>query len=100
MAASSGDKATAQSELKAALVASSPGDEYWTAAAEVYAILDSPAVVAAIEQAAKRREPTGTYILNNPLFGYLQSDAKFQKVAEQLRAQPGEIRAALAKVSL
>ena len=68
-------------------------------AAEVHAILnDTPAVMAALEKAAQRKEPTASYVLAHPLFRYLESDARFGKLKETLVAQQGEIRTALAQV--
>jgi hypothetical protein len=39
-------------------------------------------------------------VLSHPLFRYLQSDARFEKVRSTLQAEQEEIRAALAKVVL
>ena len=93
--------AEAERELELAAGASTPGDDFWTSAAEVYAILGSNAeVLYALEKAAARKEPTSTYIMNNPLFRYLRSDAQFQTVSASLAAQQNEIRAALAQIPL
>ena len=99
--AASQSRPTADEELKSALAASTPGDDYWTSAAEVAALFgDNKAVIAALENAAKRKEPTASYVLADPLFAYLQSDARFVKVRAQIAATQGEIRSALASVSL
>jgi hypothetical protein len=91
---------TADEELKAALAASTPGDDYWTSAAEVAALFgDNKGVITALENAAKRKEPTASYVLADPLFGYLQSDARFVKVRARIAATQGEIRSALATLS-
>ena len=75
----------------------SPGDETWTAAAEVYAILaDDAAVIESLDQAVRRKEPTAAYVLANPLFAYLASDERFQAIRAKLIAQQEEIRVALA----
>ncbi len=101
IAASSGLKADADAELKAALPASKPGDDYWTTVAEVAVIGgDSPAVLDALKKAVQRKEPTASYILSNPLFAYLQSEADFQGLRQQLVAQQNEIRSALAGMTL
>jgi tetratricopeptide (TPR) repeat protein len=101
LAAQSGDKAASASELKAAEAASKPGDDYWTSVAEVAAMNgDARGVDDALERAAARKEPTASYVLANPLFGFLQSDARFLKIREKLAAQQNEIRAALASVTL
>jgi hypothetical protein len=76
-----------------------PGDDSWTSAAEVHAILnDTPGVLASLEKATERKEPTTTYILANPLFRYLENDVRFGKIKEALIAQQGEIRAAIAQM--
>ena len=86
-------------ELDIALSASVPGDESWTCAAEIYAILnDTAGVMAALEKAAQRKEPTAAYVLANPLFKYLENDARFATLRETLIAQQAEIRTALAQV--
>src|SRR5438270_750492 len=101
LAAQSGNKAGSASELKSAEAASKPGDDYWTSVAEVAAMNgDARAVNDALDRAAARKEPTASYVLANPLFGFLQSDARFLKIREKLAAQQNEIRAALAGVTL
>jgi hypothetical protein len=54
----------------------------------------------ALEHAAARKEPTASYVLANPLFGFMQSDARFLKIREKLAEQQNEIRSALAGVKL
>lgn len=94
------DSVRAKSELAKALTASSAGDDSWTCAAEIHAILnDTPAVLAALEKAAQRKEPTAAYVLANPIFRYLESEARFLKLRSQLQAQQDEVRRALAAVS-
>jgi hypothetical protein len=101
LAAQSGNKPAAASELKMAEAASKPGDDYWTSVAEIAAMNgDARGVNDALERAAARKEPTASYVLSNPLFGFLQSDARFLKIREKLAAQQTEIRAALAGVTL
>jgi protein kinase-like protein len=101
LAAQSGNKTASASELKTAEAASKPGDDYWTSVAEVAAMNgDARGVNDALERAAARKEPTASYVLANPLFGFLQSDARFLKIREKLAAQQNEIRAALAGVTL
>ena len=90
-----------EDELKAAAAASTPGDDFWTSAAEIYAMLgDTQAVMTALTRASARREPTAYYILTNPLFRYLMNDPQFQGIKEALTAQDSEIRAALAQVNV
>jgi len=101
LAAQSNNKAVADAELKAAAPASRMGDDYWTSIAEIAAIHgDARGVTDALEHAAARKEPTASYVLTNPLFGFLQSDARFLKLREKLAAQQNEIRTALAGVTL
>jgi len=90
-----------EDELKAAAAASTPGDDFWTSAAETYAMLgDTPAVMTALTKASARKEPTAYYILTNPLFRYLLNDPQFQGIKDALTAQDEEIRAALAEVNI
>jgi len=97
IAAEKRDRAGALAELDKAFVASMPGDESWTSAAEVHAILaDTPGVLQALEKAAQRKEPTASYVMAHPLFRYLHSEARYQKLQTQLTAQQEETRAALA----
>jgi hypothetical protein len=101
LAAGAGDKAGASAELKLAEAASHPGDDYWTSAADIAAMNgDARGVSDALERAAARKEPTASYILASPLFGFLQSDGRFLKIREKLIAQQSEIRAALAPVKM
>src|ERR1051326_8834395 len=101
MAAGANSKADAENELKAALAASKPGDDYYTSSAEVYAMLaDNKNVIASLQKAADRKEPTMTYVLNDPLFAYLGTDAKFLAVRTDVAAKQDEIRAALAQINL
>ena len=91
----------AERELELASAASAPGDDFWTSAAEVYAMLGSNAdVLYALDKAAARKEPTSTYIMNNPLFRYLRSDEQFQSISADLVSQQNEIRTALAQIQL
>ncbi|HEX8252730.1 MAG TPA: protein kinase [Thermoanaerobaculia bacterium] len=99
IAAEKRDRATATKELATALKIASPGDDSWTSAAEVYAILDDTTrVLESLEKAAARNEPTAAYVLANPLFRYLHSEPRFQKVRQTLTAQQAEIRGALAQL--
>ena len=101
LAAQSGARADAQSELTAAFSSSRPGDDYWTCAAEVAAIgSDTDGVIAALEHAADRKEPTASYILASPLFSFLQNDERFSSIREKLLAAQNEVRPALAAVTL
>ncbi|HEY0160245.1 MAG TPA: protein kinase [Thermoanaerobaculia bacterium] len=97
IAAEKKDRAGAMQALERALRSAEPGDDSWTSAAEVHAILDdTTAVMQSLEKAAARNEPTAAYVLANPLFRYLHSDPRFVKVRATLTAQQAEIRGALA----
>lgn len=99
IAAENRNRDEAVKELEIALKAATPGDDSWTAAAEVYTILnDTEAVLTALEKAAQRKEPTAAYIMNNPLFRYLENDARFAKLRATLTLQQGEIQSALAQL--
>lgn len=101
IAAQSGAKADADTELKAALAASKPGDDYWTSVAEVAVINgDTPGTLEALKRAADRKEPTAAYILSNPLFQFLAEDPQFQALKTQITSQQSEIRTALAGIQL
>jgi len=98
--AQSNNRAAAMGEMATAKAASTPGDEYYTYLAEVSALAGDPkGTVDALESAANRKEPTAAYVLSNPLFTFLQSDARFNKVREKMTVGQGEIRAALAGVT-
>jgi hypothetical protein len=99
MAAENKQRAEALSELETALAAAKPGDDSWTCAAEVYAILaDDNKILDSLERAAERKEPTAAYVLANPLFRYLDNYPRFQALRTRLTAQQSEISTALAQV--
>jgi hypothetical protein len=99
VAAEKQDRSGAMKALEEAEKAAQATDTHWTNAAEVFAILaDTTGVIASLERAAARKEPTGGYVLANPLFRYLSSDARFARIEPQFRAQQSEIRAALAQI--
>ena len=101
IAAGQNSKPGAEAELKAALAASKPGDEYYTSAAEIYAMFaDNKNVISSLEKVAERREPTTSIVLSDPLFAYLGSDAKFMSVRSNIAARGDEIRTALAQINL
>ncbi|HYC62633.1 MAG TPA: protein kinase [Thermoanaerobaculia bacterium] len=101
VAAEKRDRTTALRELNTALAAAAPGDQSWTYAAEVHALLDDTAgLLTALEKAAQRKEPSAAYVLAHPLFRYLASDSRFMQVKETLIAQQAEARTALAQLRL
>ncbi|HUP45014.1 MAG TPA: serine/threonine-protein kinase [Thermoanaerobaculia bacterium] len=101
IAASKGRREEAERELDTAAAASLPGDDFWTSAAEVYAMFGAnEEVIQALEKAATRKEPTAGYVLSNPLFRYLRSDARFAALRSRFAGQQNEIRTALAQVQL
>ncbi len=98
--AQNGNRAAAMTEMATAKSASTPGDEYYTYLAEVDALAGDPkGTVDALESAANRKEPTAAYVLSNPLFTFLESDARFNKIREKMTLGQGEIRAALGAVT-
>jgi Tfp pilus assembly protein PilF len=99
MAAENRNAPEAKLQLDTALKAARPGDESYTCAAEVHAILaDTGAVLTALEKAVQRKEPSAAYVLANPLFRYLGSEPRFEKIRADLTAQQDEERRALAGV--
>jgi predicted Zn-dependent protease len=98
--AQGGNRAGALTEMDAAKAASKPGDEYYTDLAEVAALAGDPkGTVDALENAANHKEPTAAYVLASPLFTFLQSDARFNKVREKMTTGQLEIRTALGGVA-
>ena len=61
---------------------------------------DNEGLIAALEHAADRKEPTMSYILASPLFTFLQSDERFSSIRDKVLAAQNEVRAALATVTL
>jgi predicted Zn-dependent protease len=101
MAATRGARDEAEQELDAAAAASVPGDDFWTSAAEVYAMLGATTeVIDALEKAAARKEPTAAYILTNPLFEYLRSDSRYRALRATLSRHQAEVRSAVAQIPL
>lgn len=101
LAAEKRDASAAKAALEKAGLSMTAADDYWTSAAEVHAMLeDGAAAVTALEKAVGRAEPTGRYILSNPLFSYLHNDPRFQPLRERIAAQDAEIRTALSKIPL
>ncbi|HEY2828956.1 MAG TPA: protein kinase, partial [Thermoanaerobaculia bacterium] len=101
VAAGQNARGEAETHLREALKGSHAGDDYWTSAAEVYAMMgDAKNVVSSLQSADNRREPTISYVLADPLFSFLASDAKYQAVRAALTARQDEIRAALAQIAM
>ncbi|MGZ8851426.1 MAG: hypothetical protein ACXW3E_14010, partial [Thermoanaerobaculia bacterium] len=87
--------------LKRAQPAAKPWDDFWTSSAEVYAMIgDNQAVIASLQQAADRSEPTVGYVLTHPLFAYLRSNPDFVEVRLRLMAGRETMRAALAQIPM
>ncbi len=100
IAAEQQQKDEAVRQLKTALIAASPGDDSWTSAAEIYAILaDQRGVISSLEKAIARNEPTAAYVLANPLFAYLENDPRFKKIRANLRVQQLDVKKAFEKVT-
>ena len=99
VAAEKQDRATAQQELAKALAAAVPGDQSWTNSAEIHAILnDPPGVLAALDKAVQRKEPSAAYVIAHPLFRYLANDPRFLELKGKFTEQQAEARTALAQV--
>ncbi|HEX3580581.1 MAG TPA: protein kinase, partial [Thermoanaerobaculia bacterium] len=101
VAAGQNARGEAEAQLKDALKGEHPGDDYWTSAAEVYAMMgDAKNVIASLQRAGDRHEPTISYILADPLFSFLASDAKYQAVRSELTDRQNQLRAALAQIAM
>jgi predicted Zn-dependent protease len=101
VAAGQNARGEAEAQLKEALKGEHPGDDYWTSAAEVYAMMgDAKNVIASLQRAGDRHEPTISYILADPLFSFLASDAKYQAVRSALTDRQNQLRAALAQIAM
>jgi tetratricopeptide (TPR) repeat protein len=99
IAAAQRNTAEAAAELQTAWQASTPGDDYWTNAAEVYVLLgENDKVLESLEKAVVRKEPTASYIMTDPLLAYLKGDARFAKIQEAAAAAQQDIKTALAQV--
>lgn len=95
------DKAGAEAELRIAREAARWNDQPYTASAEVYAIAsDARGVVESLRIAAERGEPTGYYVINNPLFRYLENDAQFATIREKLRKDIEDLKGVMATLGL
>jgi tetratricopeptide (TPR) repeat protein len=91
----------AEAELKKAQLVAPWYAQPYTNAAEVYAILGvPPRVLESLEMAVARGEPSGAYVLNNPLFRFLREDARFIRLKSLIEAQQSAIRQALPSVPL
>jgi predicted Zn-dependent protease len=99
--AASANRPGAVNELKLAGTASRVGDDYWTSAAEVYAMFgDDAATVAALEKAVERGEPAAAAVDVNPLFDYLRSNEQFAAIRVRLKTRKDEMRAAVSQIAL
>jgi serine/threonine protein kinase/tetratricopeptide (TPR) repeat protein len=101
IAAQAGQKEKAATELELAAKGAPIGGDLYTSAAEIAAMTaDARGVVTNLEKALKNSEPTASYVLVDPLFGYLRSDSAFQSVRESFASQREAIKAALQRVKL
>lgn len=101
MLAEQRDTAGATAELKIAQGAARWSDQPFTASAEVYAIAnDAHGVVESLKTAADRGEPTGFYILNNPIFRYLENDAQFAQVRVELQSDIEQLKGVMGTLGL
>ncbi|HUF17043.1 MAG TPA: protein kinase [Thermoanaerobaculia bacterium] len=99
--AQNGRRDQAETELKKAQLVAPWYAQPYTNSAEVYSILGAPArVIESLETAVARGEPSGAYVLNNPLFRFLRGDARFVKLTSRIEAQQEAIRQALGSMPL
>jgi len=61
---------------------------------------DARGALESLEKAAARKEPTAAYVLNNPLFRFLASEPRYQKVRDAFTAEQYEVRTALSNLAL
>lgn len=96
VAAGQGDAATADAELAKAEAAALRASEHYTLVAEVNVLLNrQKKVLEALDLAVARTEPTLTYIVSSPLFGYLQADPRFTRLTRVIREKTGTLSAAV-----
>lgn len=99
--AQNGRREAAEAELKKAQLVAPWHAQPYTNSAEVYAILGVPTrVVESLETAVARGEPSGNYVVNNPLFRFIKADSRFIRLASRIEAQQSVIRQALASMPL
>ncbi|MCM2314661.1 MAG: protein kinase [Thermoanaerobaculia bacterium] len=96
VAAGQGDAATADTEIAKAEAAPERAADHYTLVAEINVLLNrQKLVLEALDRSVARSEPTLTYIVSNPLFGYLQADPRFTKLTRVIREKSGTLSAAL-----
>ncbi|MGK2858704.1 MAG: protein kinase domain-containing protein [Thermoanaerobaculia bacterium] len=96
VAAGQGDAATADVEIAKAEAAAVRAAEHYTLVAEVNVLLNRQRkVMEALDSAVARSEPTLTYIVSSPLFGYLQTDPRFTRLSRVIREKSGTLSSAL-----
>lgn len=101
IAAGKNDAATADAEIARAEAAPVRADDHYTLVAEVNVLLNRQRqVLAALDSAVARSEPSLTYIVSSPLFGYLETDPRFTKLKRTIREKTGALSAALQKITL
>ncbi len=99
--AQNGRREEAEGELKKAQIGAPWYAQPYTNAAEVYAVLGVQSrVIESLELAVARGEPTGAYVLDNPLFRYLRGEARFVRLAARIVVQQAAIRQALSEMPL
>ena len=96
VAAGQGDAATADAEIAKAEASKTRASEHYTLVAEVNVLLNrQKQVLEALDRAVARSEPTLTYIVSSPLFGYLQTDPRFTRLKRVIREKSAELSASL-----
>ncbi|MFA6957385.1 MAG: serine/threonine-protein kinase [Thermoanaerobaculia bacterium] len=101
VAAGKNDAATADAEIARAESAAIRADDHYTLVAEVNVLLNRQRqVIAALDRAVARSEPSLTYITTSPLFSYLETDPRFTKLKRLIREKSAQLSAALQGITL
>lgn len=100
LAAQTGD-GDVDSTLRAVQPDGSQSVAFHTSRAEIFTMQNQPdEAIAELEQAIATGEPTGSSILSNPLFRYLEGEARFQALKQSIEAQKAAVQASLGRMTL
>jgi len=101
IAAGKNDAATADAEIAKAESAAVRAHDHYTLVAEINVLLNRQRqVIAALDSAVARSEPSLTYIVSSPLFAYLETDPRFTKLKRVIRERTTQLSAALQAITL
>jgi tetratricopeptide (TPR) repeat protein len=101
IAAGRNDAATADAEIAKAESAAVRAHDHYTLVAEINVLLNRQRqVIAALDSAVARSEPSLTYIVSSPLFAYLETDPRFTKLKRVIREKTTQLSAALKTIAL